>query len=61
MVAFVGVLLAVHRRNPRIVVVIGAISALFLALLCLWTQWMYGSWSPTASYGGGLFDVGPAR
>jgi alpha-1,2-mannosyltransferase len=59
LVALVGVLLAWHRRQPRIVVVVGAISALFLVLLCTWTRWMYGSWDPTASYGQGVFDVGP--
>lgn len=58
-VAFVGVLLAIHRRNPRLLLAVGGVSAVFLALLCLWTHWMYGSWNPTASYGGGVFDVRP--
>ncbi len=58
-VAVVGVLLGWRRREPRITLVIGGISAAFLGLLCLWTRWMYGSWSPTGSYGGDTFAVGP--
>lgn len=54
-VAVVGLGLAWHRRDPRIAVVVGTISGSFLGLLCVWDRWMYGSWSPTASYEVGLF------
>jgi len=59
LVAFIGVLLGWRRRDPRVTLAVGAISGLFLLLLCLWTRWMYGSWNPTASYAGGVFGVGP--
>jgi hypothetical protein len=49
-VAVLGVLVAVARRSPGIVVRIGAASGAFLALISVWTRWMYGTWDPTASY-----------
>jgi hypothetical protein len=58
-VALLGVVLGWRRKNLSITLVIGSISAAFLALLCLWTKWMYGTWSPTGSYNDDVFDVAP--
>lgn len=58
-VAVLGVVLGWRERKPSITVVIGAVSATFLVLLCAWTRWMYGTWSPTGSYNDSVFDVAP--
>jgi hypothetical protein len=50
-VAVVGLLLSWWRRSPRIALVVGIVSALFMGLVCLWTLWWNGSWNPLASYG----------
>ena len=50
-VAVVGLLLAWWRRSPRIAVVAGLWSSIFLGLTSVWTHWIYGSWDPIASYG----------
>lgn len=54
-VAIVGLGIALSRRSPRPALVVGSISLGFLGLLCVWDRWMYGSWSPMASYEVGLF------
>ncbi len=58
-VALLGVVLGWRRKNLSITLVIGSISATLLALLCLWTKWMYGTWSPVGSYNDNVFDVAP--
>jgi hypothetical protein len=50
-VAVFGLLLGWWRRSPRITVVIGAVSAAMLGLVCWWTHWWTGSWNPISSYG----------
>ena len=49
-VAVVGLYVAWRRREPAIAVRIGLMGGLALALICVWSRWMYGTWSPTASY-----------
>jgi hypothetical protein len=49
-VAIAGILIGVERRDRRIVLRVGVVSAAALALLCVWSRQMYGVWSPTASY-----------
>jgi hypothetical protein len=49
-VAVLALGLAIYRRNPRIALVAGSVSSGFLALLCVWDKWMYGTFDPTASY-----------
>ena len=49
-VALLGLLVGLRRRSPMIVVKVGVVSGLFLALLSVWTHWMYGTWNPTAAY-----------
>jgi alpha-1,2-mannosyltransferase len=49
-VAIAGILIGVERRDPRIVLRVGVVSAAALALMCVWSRQMYGVWSPTASY-----------
>lgn len=49
-VAVLGLLLGRRRRDRGIVVRIGSVSAGFLALLCVWTRWIYGTWNPAGSY-----------
>jgi alpha-1,2-mannosyltransferase len=55
-VAVVGLLLGLWRRSPRITIVVGAVSAASLALVCVWTKWWIGSWNPISSYGADIFD-----
>jgi hypothetical protein len=54
-VAVLGLLLAFWRRRPAIAVAVGAVSSGFMALISLWSRWMYGTWDPTASYDTGVF------
>jgi len=49
-VAVLGLLVGVRRRSPVIVTEVGLVSGVFLALISVWTHWMYGTWDPTASY-----------
>jgi alpha-1,2-mannosyltransferase len=49
-VAFVGLYVAWRRRDPWIAVRTATTSGAALALLCVWSQWMYGSWNPTSAY-----------
>jgi hypothetical protein len=48
--AVLGLLVGWRRRDPRIVLRVGLPAAAFLAGLCAWTRWMYGTWNPTGSY-----------
>jgi hypothetical protein len=48
------VLVGVERRDPRIVLRVGAMSGAALVLMCVWSRQMYGSWSPAASYNGAM-------
>lgn len=54
-VAVLGLLVGFARRRADIVVVIGAVSSLFLGLSCVWNRWMFGTWDPTAAYDAGAF------
>jgi alpha-1,2-mannosyltransferase len=54
-VAILGLALTWTRRDPRIAVKVGSVSALLLGLMCVWSRWMYGSWDPTSSYDASLF------
>ncbi|WP_183094607.1 hypothetical protein [Nocardioides stalactiti] len=53
--AVLGVLLAVVRRRPAIAVRVGVVSGAMLALMSVWTYWMYGSWDPSSGYRAGDF------
>lgn len=55
-VAVIGLSVALSRRRPDIAVKVGVVSGAFLALICVWSQWMYGSWNPTASYDTTVFS-----
>jgi alpha-1,2-mannosyltransferase len=55
-VAVVGVLVGATRRDPWIVVKVGLSSGTLLALQCVWTEFVYGSWNPTSAYGIALGD-----
>lgn len=65
-VAILGLALGWERRDPKVVAQVALPSASILAAESVWSQWMYGSWNPMASYGGSaavslmdqnLFDV----
>lgn len=49
-VAVLGLGIGLTRRRPDIVVKVGAVSGAALVLICAWDRWIYGTWSPTASY-----------
>lgn len=48
--AVVGLGLAWSRRRPWIAWRVGLASGAALALVSVWTRWMYGSWDPTSGY-----------
>ena len=54
-VAVLGLYLSWRRRDPSIAARMGLASGGLLALSAVWTHWMYGSWSPAASYEAGRF------
>ncbi len=54
-VAIVGLYVSWRERDPRVAAKVGVVSGCFLGLLCIWSQWMYGSWSPLASYETSVF------
>lgn len=56
LVAIVGLYVAWRRRDPRVAVRVAVPSAGLLALQCLWTRIVYGSWSPLSSYDTGPFE-----
>jgi alpha-1,2-mannosyltransferase len=49
-VAVLGLGLAWSRRQPRIALVAGSISAACLALSAVWSHWLYGSWGFAGGY-----------
>lgn len=49
-VAILGLVVGIVRRNPQVVVRVAAVSGAMLGALLAWNRWMYGSWSPTAYY-----------
>lgn len=55
-VAIFGLFLAWRRRSPGIAIRIGIVGAVALALISVWSRWMYGTWSPTASYDTTVFE-----
>ena len=56
-VAVLAVLLAWRARRLGILVRAGLPGLLSLPLLCLWTHWLYGSWSPMPLFGAGAFSM----
>ncbi|QIG42551.1 hypothetical protein G5V58_06960 [Nocardioides anomalus] len=55
-VAVVALAAAWRARDVRIALRGGLPGALSLPLLCLWTHWIYGSWSPMPLFGSGAFS-----
>lgn len=53
--AVVGLGLAWSRRRPGIAGRVALASGSSLALVSVWTRWMYGSWDPTSGYRAGDF------
>lgn len=53
--AVLGLGLAWSRRRPGIAWRVGLASGAALALVSVWTRWMYGSWDPTSGYRAGDF------
>ncbi|HWJ81278.1 MAG TPA: hypothetical protein VNS55_03485 [Nocardioides sp.] len=53
--AVLGVVVAVVRRRPLLAVRVGVVSGALLALMSVWTHWMYGSWDPSSGYRAGDF------
>jgi len=52
-VAVLGVVTGIRRRELRIIIRAGIPSGLFLLATCGWNRWVYGSWSPLGGYGQG--------
>ena len=65
-VAVLALRAAWRTRSPRVVLRAGIPGLVSLPLLCWWTHWIYGSWSPMPLFGSGalsqvdqrLLDVG---
>jgi hypothetical protein len=55
--AVLGLLVGWRRRDPRIVLRVGLPAAAFLAGLCAWTRWMYGTWNPMSFYSGAVVSA----
>lgn len=53
--AVLGLGVARTRRRPWIALRVGLASGAMLALMSVWTRWMYGSWDPTSGYRAGDF------
>lgn len=49
-VALLGLLVAVWRRTPTIVLRVGIPSAALMGLAAAWSRWMYGEWDPAGGY-----------
>ena len=49
-VALLGLLVGVRRRDSTPVLRVGLVSSASLGVMCIWTHWMYGTWNPTSSY-----------
>lgn len=54
--AVLGVGTATSRRLPEIAFRAGVAGGAMLALMSVWTRWMYGSWDPTSGYRAGDFS-----
>ncbi|HRD60618.1 MAG TPA: hypothetical protein PLZ93_15095 [Nocardioides sp.] len=55
-VAVVALIAAWRTRRVGIAIRAGLPGLLSLPLLCLWTHWIYGSWSPLPLFGSGAFS-----
>ena len=55
-VAIVGLYVAWKRRDAATAIRVGTVSGLMLAVQCVWTQAVYGSWNPMSSYDTGPFE-----
>lgn len=55
-VAIFGLFVAWRRRSPSIAIRIGVVGSGALVLISMWSRWMYGTWSPTASYDTTVFE-----
>lgn len=53
--AVLGVGVALARRRPGIAVRVAIPSIAMLALMSVWTHWMYGRWDPSSGYRSGDF------
>lgn len=58
--AVVGLGVSWSRRRPDIARRVGTVATCALALVSVWTRWMYGSWDPTSGYRAGDFASGAA-
>ena len=54
-VAVLGLLVGIWRRQPGIVAKVGVVSVASLVPMSLWTRWMYGDWNPMSSYDTSVF------
>jgi alpha-1,2-mannosyltransferase len=52
-VAVLGLLVGLRRRDPRIVLRTGVASGAFLLASCVWIHWVYGTWNPLGAYDSG--------
>lgn len=55
-VAVFGVLVGLRRRDLALTARVAAGSGLLLAVQCVWTRWIYGSFNPLSSYDTGPFE-----
>lgn len=53
--AVLGLGVAWARRRPGVAVRVGVASTALLALMSVWTRWMYGRWDPSSGYRAGDF------
>lgn len=58
--AVLGLSVAWARRRPAIALRVGAVSLAMLAVMSVWTHWMYGSWDPSSGYRAGDFTQNAA-
>lgn len=58
--AVLGLGVAWTRRRPEVAWRVGVVAGCSLALVSVWTRWMYGSWDPTSGYRAGDFADGAA-
>lgn len=49
-VAVLGLGLGLARRRPRITLVVGTVSSIFMLAASLWSRWMYGAGNPAGTY-----------
>lgn len=53
--AVLGVVVAIGRRRPAVAIRAGVASLAALALMTVWTHWVFGSFDPTSAYETGRF------